>query len=101
MQIYNKKGDYTKTFLRYMRNAYDQYLKSNCNSIFKAYEKPSIAKINAWYGCRNRADSDVIILSYNVHSFTAAYIMLLYGEEEFFVVETAYSTYRIPIQYVQ
>lgn len=101
MQIYKKNGQYTETFKRYMRNAYNRYLKSDIDSIFKAYEKPSPIKKETWWEIYQLSSHTARIISYNRMFYVAAYIADNADDMECLVVETAFATYCIELQYIQ
>lgn len=101
MQVYTKKGNYTETFKRYMRNAYERYLKSDCDSIFKAYEKPSKIKQETWWEIYQLSSHTARIIANNCMFYVAAYIVDNADGIECLVVETAFATYCIELQYIQ
>lgn len=101
MQIYKKNGQYTETFKRYMRNAYDRYLKSECDTIYKAYEKPSQIKVDTWEKIDYFSYGTARIIAHNCMFYVAAYITSDADCLECFVVETASSTYCIELKYIQ
>ena len=101
MQIYKKNGQYTETFKRYMRNAYDRYLKSECDSIYKAYDKPSHIKVSTWHEIYRFSRRTARIIAHNCMFYVAAYIVENEDMTECFFVETAFATYGIELQYIQ
>ena len=101
MKIYKKNGQYTETFKRYMRNAYDRYLKSDIDSIFKAYEKPSEIKQETWWEIYQLSSHTARIIASNCMCYVAAYIADNADGMECLVVETAFTTYCIELHYIQ
>ena len=99
MQIRTKKGEYTQTYIKFMRHAYDRYLESNHSSIFDVYENPSDTKIYSFEKIKQRAETTPYIIAHNCMKYTAAYFITTLGEE-IFVVETANNTYEIESKYL-
>lgn len=101
MQIYKKNGEYTETFKRYMRNAYERYLQSDFDDIKKAYEKPSQIKVETWDEIDWASYGTARIIAHNCMFYVAAYIADNADGMECLVVETAFATYCIELQHIQ
>lgn len=101
MQVYKKNGDYTETFKRYMRNAYNRYLQSDCDDIHKAYAKPSAIKQETWWEIYQLSGHTARIIASNCMFYVAAYVLDDENGNECLVVETAFATYCIELQYIQ
>lgn len=101
MKVYKKNGDYTETFKRYMRNAYNRYLQSDCDDINKAYAKPSEIKKETWWEIYQLSSHTARIISHNCMFYVAAYITENADCIECLVVETAFATYCIELFYIQ
>lgn len=62
---------------RTARGNYSTYERSNTNSIYSAYGKPSSAKVAAWNYCRRLCDSmngtGLKVVNFNTFMFTAGF----------------------------
>ena len=94
MKRYNKYGNYTKTYVNFMKNHLEEYYKSNTKDIFDAYEKPSYYKVWAWEDIQKKSNFTARITSYNTFKFTACYFEVD-GNEKYFIVRTGYDHYLI------
>lgn len=93
-------GQYTKTYIRFMRNAYRRYLDSKVTSIYSIYINPSKFKRKAWDNIKEKAWKKPYIIGYNDQTFTAAYFVYE-GFDEYFIVETADNTYAIQAELLE
>lgn len=101
MQIRKRNGEYTATFIRYMRNAYDRYLTSEIDSIHKAYDKPSPIKVATWEEIYWISACTARIIAHNHMFYVAAYIGETEEQEECLIVETAFATYWLELKHIQ
>lgn len=65
-------------FVRQAENAYDRYLESEDDALYKAYGKFSKKKIEAWEDCRRLCyeynGHDLKIITHNTYVFTAGFV---------------------------
>ena len=94
MKRYNKSGNYTKTYIKFMRKHLVEYYKSGITDIFDVYENPSNSKVFAWEYIQKASQGAARITSYNTFKFTACYFQVD-GDEKYFIVRTGYDHYLI------
>lgn len=79
-----------------------RYVRSDYDSLFKAYEKPSKDKRKAWEHCKNLCDAfdgyRLKVITKNCHMFTAGfqYIDVDSGEERFYFITKSYEVVVAP-----
>ena len=71
------------SFVRQAENAYDRYLASDMDTLYKAYGRISAKKQQAWEDClvlcREYGGTDLKVITYNTYVFTAGFV---YTDEE-------------------
>ena len=94
MRRYDKNGNYTKTYINFMKKHLEEYYESNTTDIFEAYENPSKYKLWAWEYIQKKSNFTARITSHNTFKFTACYFEEEDGEK-YFIVRTGYDHYLI------
>lgn len=94
MKRYDKTGNYTKTYINFMRRHLAEYYNSGTTDIFDAYEKPSKYKVWAWEYIQKASQGTARITSHNTFNFTACYFEVD-ACVKYFVVKTGYDSYFI------
>ena len=94
MKRYDKNGNYTKTYIKFMKQHLEEYYSSNTTDIFDAYEKPSNYKMWVWEDIQKKSNFTARITSYNTFKFTACYFEID-ACEKYFIVRTGYDHYLI------
>ena len=94
MKQYTKKGNYSKTYIKFMQGMYERYLQATQTRLEQCYSKPSESKLYAMEKIRQRADTKVYILSHNTFHFVVAYFTTE-EENSYFVVDTGRNVYTI------
>ena len=94
MKQYTKKGNYSRTYVKFMRGMYNRYIRSTQTQLEECYERPSIYKFRAMERVKQRAETTPYIISYNCHYFTVAYFTTE-DEMEYFCVDTGRNIYTI------